>query len=807
MNPVPPQPPPPDPETRLTALLLGELSPEETAAVYAELAARPDQIQLLARLARTLPLVREAVRGAEAKPAPDPATAAPAPAPLRLSPERRQALLAAFKTVSPPAFAPARREASSRRTHWLALAAMVTLLLALAAGMMLPALSKAKAKAQLISQRHQERMAELERRLAEADAAAPPQPPAAAVVPTAESSDRRGQTLGRSPVPATQPTPATAPQPAAPTSEMAPTLARSRVLTAASGTAQPQTENLRGSVRYGLAAPGSRSTESFTNAANFPESLAPGPAPAPAPAAGESFALGLPIQGGFTQGGFTSAAPGRWGAETRSERHTLALKLHEERLAESPAADATRLERKDTKQIAPAAAPAPALPIHQPEVATAENPFSTFSLNVADVSFRLAAASLWAGQLPPPGGVRVEEFINAFDYRDPAPAPGAPLAFHWDRARHPCAHNRELVRFSVRTAALGREPGRALNLVLVLDRSGSMERADRVATCREMLRVLAGQLQPADRLSVVTFARTARLFAEGVAGDHAGPVLAEAAALTPEGGTHLEDALRLGYQVAVRHFLPDGVNRVILITDGAANLGEVMPDSLQQLVEDHRRRGVALDAFGVGWEDYNDELLEVLTRHGDGRYGFLNSPDEAAAGFAAQLAGALQVAAADVKVQVEFNPARVPRWRQLGYARHQLTAEQFRDNTVDAAELGAAEAGTALYALEVNPAGQGPLGIFRVRYREPASGRYRELAWTLDYRGPAPELADAGPALRLAATAALFAEWLAQSPFAGDVSPERLQPLLAGVPEAFAPDSRPALLAQMLEQARRLAGR
>jgi Mg-chelatase subunit ChlD len=486
----------------------------------------------------------------------------------------------------------------------------------------------------------------------------------------------------------------------------------------------------------------------------------------------------------------------------------VALKLHEEKRAESPAADATSFFDADhDESLARAAAPTVAPPMHQPEVATAENPFSTFSLNVADVSFRLAAASLEAGQLPPPGGVRVEEFVNAFDYRDPAPAPGAPLAFHWDRARHPFAHNRELVRFRVQTAALGREPGRALNLVLVLDRSGSMERADRVATCREMLRVLAGQLQPADRLSVVTFARTARLFAEGVAGDHAGPVLAEAAALTPEGGTHLEDALRLGYQVAVRHFLPNGVNRVILITDGAANLGEVMPDSLQQLVEDHRRRGVALDAFGVGWEDYNDELLEVLTRHGDGRYGFLNSPDQAATGFAAQLAGALQVAAADVKVQVEFNPARVPRWRQIGYARHQLTAEQFRDNTVDAAELGAAEAGTALYAIEVNPDGQGPLGIFRVRYREPATGRYRELAWTLDYRGPAPELASAGPALRLAATAALFAEWLAQSPFASDVSPERLQPLLAGVPEAFAPDSRPALLAQMLEQARRLAGR
>lgn len=793
MNPVPPQPPPPDPEARLTALLLGELTPEETAAVYAELAARPDQIQLLARLARTLPLVRAAVRGAEARPSSDQATAAPATTPLRLSPERRQVLLAAFKTGAPPALAPAQRAASSRRAQWLALAAVVTLLLALVGGLMLPAFSRAKAKAQIVSQQHKEKMAVLERRLAEADAVSPP-PPAAAAVPAGEASARRELTLGRPPAPAAQAPPTVAPMP--------PTSARSLGLAGPTGAAPAQTADVRLLKRYGLTLPRDRSAEGFAEAASVPGLVNRGPSPAPAPAVDESLALGL-----SRQSGIAPAAPGLGGVETRGEPDTLARASSDKILAESPPADATRLDRKEPELVAPAAAPVLVPPVHPPEVATAENPFSTFSLNVADVSFRLAAASLEAGQLPPPSGVRVEEFLNAFDYRDPAPAPGAPLAFHWDRARHPFAHHRELVRFRIQTAAQGREPGRALNLVLVLDRSGSMERADRVATCREMLRVLAGQLQPADRLSVVTFARTARLFAEGVSGDQAGPVLAQAATLTPEGGTHLEAALRLGYEVAVRHFLPGGVNRVILVTDGAANLGEVMPDSLKQLVEDHRRRGVALDAFGVGWEDYNDELLEVLTRHGDGRYGFLNAPDEAAAGFAAQLAGALQVAAADVKVQVEFNPARVTRWRQIGYARHQLTAEQFRDDTVDAAELGAAEAGTALYALEVQPAGQGPLGTFRVRYREPATGRYRELAWTLDYRGPASELADAGPALRLAATAALFAEWLAQSPFAGDVSPERLQPLLAGVPETFAPDPRPALLAQMLDQARRLAGR
>src|SRR5207253_4916081 len=163
------------------------------------------------------------------------------------------------------------------------------------------------------------------------------------------------------------------------------------------------------------------------------------------------------------------------------------------------------------------------------------------------------------------------------------------------------------------------------------------------------------------------------------------------------------------YRTALRQYLAHGVNRIVLLTDGAANVGDVGPKSLKQKVEAQRKQGIALDCFGIGWEGFNDDLLEVLSRNGDGRYGFINSPEEAATGFAGQLAGALQVAASDVKVQVEFNPRRTTVYRQIGYAKHQLTKEQFRDNSVDAAELGAAEAGNALYIVQVNPAGEGPL--------------------------------------------------------------------------------------------------
>ena len=465
----------------------------------------------------------------------------------------------------------------------------------------------------------------------------------------------------------------------------------------------------------------------------------------------------------------------------------------------SPSAAAGEKDR--ALQPAPVDAPVP-----QPEVATKANAFSTFSLNVSDVSFKLAAASLENGVLPPAAGIRSEEFINAFDYRDPEPPAGAPVGFAWERAGDAFAHNRDFLRFDVKTAAQGRAAGRPLNLVLLLDKSGSMERADRMAIIREALRVLATQLEPHDTLSVVTFARTARLYVDGVPGSQAGAVFGRLSRITPEGGTNLEEAMKLAYQTALRHFLSGGVNRVVLMTDGAANLGSVDAQQFKDRVETNRKQGIALDCFGIGWEDYNDNLLELLASHGDGRYGFLNTPEEATTGFATQLAGALQVAAADVKVQVEFNPDRVTAYRQIGYASHQLTKQQFRDNTVDAAVLGAAESGNALYTVQINPQSEGPVATVRVRFRVPGTSQVQEHSWLVPYTGTAVALDQASPAMRLAATAATFAEWLANSPYAAGVTPDQLLRYLSGVPAVYGTDPRPQKLEWMIRQAKSTQG-
>jgi Mg-chelatase subunit ChlD len=425
---------------------------------------------------------------------------------------------------------------------------------------------------------------------------------------------------------------------------------------------------------------------------------------------------------------------------------------------------------------------------------------------VSDVAFQLAAASLANQELPEPACVRSEEFVNALDYHDPVPAPDSKLALAWEQAHNPFEHNRDLVRLSIQTAAWGRESGRPLNLVLLLDSSGSMERADRVQIVRETLKVLARKLTTMDRVSVVAFARTPRLWVDGLVGGDPEELLRQVGNLNPQGGTNLELALDLAYATARKHFIANGNNRVILLTDGAANLGDVNPVTLKEKVEKHRCEQVALDCFGVGWEGYNDNLLELLSRNGDGRYGFMNDPIAAATGFADQLAGALQVAAANVKAQVEFNPQRVISYRQVGYEKHQLTQEQFRDDTVDAAEIGAAESGTALYSIQVNPEGTGPLGVVRVRYQVPATGLYEEAEWVLPYSPGILPLDKASPSMRLAAVAAAFAEWLARSPHAAQINLPALHAYLADVPGLYPRDPRPQLLVEMIRRAGQLAG-
>ncbi len=441
------------------------------------------------------------------------------------------------------------------------------------------------------------------------------------------------------------------------------------------------------------------------------------------------------------------------------------------------------------------------------EIRTEAEAVSTFSLHVGDVSFQLAKAALERGEAPAPATIRPEEFYNAFDYGDPAPAAGEPVGCRIEQAAHPFLQQRNLVRIALRVPASGRGAGTPLDLTVLLDTSGSMEREDRAATVRAAVSSLTSLLGTQDRVTLIGFARQPRLLAENLPGDQAGP-LTELAERTPaEGGTNLEEALRLAEELARRHGRTGAQSRIVLLTDGAANLGNADPARLAAQIESLRRQGVAFDACGVCADGLDDDMLESLTRKGDGRYLVLNSPEEADAGFARKLAGAFRPAAENVKVQVRFNPARVARYRLIGFEKHRLREEDFRDDRVDAAELASEEAAVALYQVEPLPgADLGELGEVAVRFRDPAKGEMTERSWTLAYEAQPPAFDRAPAALRLAGASALLAEKLRGGAPAGVIRLDELAPVVAGLRGAYAGDARVEDFVRMFDQTRRLTG-
>jgi len=448
-----------------------------------------------------------------------------------------------------------------------------------------------------------------------------------------------------------------------------------------------------------------------------------------------------------------------------------------------------------------------ATPPAQEEVSATDQPYSTFSLHVSDVSFLLAKDALARGEMPDCDSIRPEEFYNAFDYGDPAPAPGEKIACRIEQAAHPVLQQRNLVRIAMKVAATGRGQGQPLRLTVLLDTSGSMEREDRAASVRKALEVLTSLLGPQDAVTLIGFARQPRLLAEEVPGDQAGK-LADIAAHTPsEGGTNMEEAIKTASELALRHFKAGGQNRVVMLTDGAANLGDADPAQLGKLVEQLRQKGVSFDACGVGADGLNDDILEALTRKGGGRYYFLNKPEDADEGFARQLAGAFRPAAENVKMQVRFNPSRVGKYRLIGFEKHRLNQEDFRNDKVTAAQLAAEEAAVALYQVQVLPEGEGELGEVFVRFRDPADGRMVEQSWTIPYDPHAPALDKAAPSMQLAATASLLAEKLRGGAAADVVDLDAIEPLVAQLRGHYGEQARVQDLVTMFEEARRMTPR
>ncbi|MFK7850676.1 MAG: von Willebrand factor type A domain-containing protein [Akkermansiaceae bacterium] len=430
------------------------------------------------------------------------------------------------------------------------------------------------------------------------------------------------------------------------------------------------------------------------------------------------------------------------------------------------------------------------------EIPTSEEPFSTFSLNISDASFQIAFAAVQNGERPDPTSIKPEQFYNGVDYGDPAPSSSEPVAAAIDQTAHPVIPGRNLVRIGVRTASTGRSEAQPLRLTLLVDQSGSMVRNDRRNAMKKALEQLSTLLTEKDEVTVIGFSRTPRLLADSLAGNKTAKLPDLINQTANEGGTNIEQAMKLATEVANRHKLEGAQNRIVLFTDGAANLGNADPDRLAEKVKDLRQQGLAFDIAGIGTNEVNDELLAELARHGNGRYYLVGK--NTGESFANQLAGAFRPAAENVKVQVKLNPQRVGTYKLIGFEKDRLKTEDFRDDSVDAAELAADEAGVAIYQVEPLTKGSGEIGEISVRFRDTASGEMVERTWTIPYQPSTPAFDKAAPKTQLATLSLLAAQKLQGGPLADAINLNNFSKTIATLRQTFKADPKAQQMLQLI---------
>jgi Ca-activated chloride channel family protein len=398
-----------------------------------------------------------------------------------------------------------------------------------------------------------------------------------------------------------------------------------------------------------------------------------------------------------------------------------------------------------------------------PFVDTEEDRLSTFGLDVDTASYTVARRYLQDGNLPDPDSIRVEEFVNFFDYGDAPPAnddfslraEGAPTPF-----ASSAGDQYRLLRFNVRARQIRPEDRKPAVLIFVVDVSGSMDVENRLGLVKSSLELLLGRLRPADKVGLVIYGDEARVVLEPT--HDLERVRVAVGRLRAEGSTNAEAGITVGYDLANRYFRPEGNNRILLCSDGVANVGATGPERILERIGREARKGIELTALGFGMGNYNDVLMEQLADKGDGRYAYVDTIDEARRVLVEELEGTLETIAKDAKAQVAFNPEVVSRWRLLGYENRDIADEKFRDDSVDAGEIGAGHSVTALYEVKLKPGASAdrPVANLHLRWRSEKTGRVREEEKLLRVSQLAVSWERATPALRLASVVAEFAEIL-----------------------------------------------
>jgi len=339
-----------------------------------------------------------------------------------------------------------------------------------------------------------------------------------------------------------------------------------------------------------------------------------------------------------------------------------------------------------------------------------EQALSTFSIDVDNASYTNVRRMLQSGSLPPADAVRIEEMLNYFNYRYPAPTDAHPFSIQTDMAPCPWNTQRILMRIAMKGKEIPFERLPPMNLVFLIDVSGSMNPENRLPLLKRSMYALTEKLRPQDQVSIVVYSGAAGLVLPCTPGTEKSKIREALEKLNAGGSTAGGQGLELAYKTAIEHFMPKGINRVILASDGDFNVGRSSDEEMQKLIEEKRNGGVTLTVLGMGMGNLKDSKMEILADHGNGNYFYIDSYEEAIRVLVDRLDGTLHAIAGDVKLQLEFNPAHVKHYRLIGYDNRRLKNEDFNNDKKDAGDLGAGHTVTALYEIVPTSSTEEPEG-------------------------------------------------------------------------------------------------
>ena len=419
----------------------------------------------------------------------------------------------------------------------------------------------------------------------------------------------------------------------------------------------------------------------------------------------------------------------------------------------------------------------------------AEDPFSTFSIDVDTGAYSNMRRMLNAGNRPVKDALRTEELINYFSYDYPRPGNKArPFSIATEVGPSPWNPDTHLLHIGIQGYDVPRAQLPASNLVFLVDVSGSMQSPDKLGLLKSALRLLVRELKADDRVSMVVYAGASGVVLEPTAGDQKATITAALDGLTAGGSTNGGAGIRMAYALAQQAFIKDGINRIILATDGDFNVGTVDFEMLKQLVEDRREHGIGLTTLGFGSGNYNDHLMEQLADAGNGNYAYIDTLSEARKALVDEMSSTFMTIAKDVKIQVEFNPATVAEYRLIGYENRALAREDFSNDKVDAGEIGAGHSVTAIYEIALTgSAGQRldgsryqpeqrvtastrELALVRVRYKAPDSDTSSLIEQPVRKAEIVRDLGEASGDYRFAAAVAGLGQILRGGKYTGDFS-------------------------------------